>query len=61
MSIGNFIRPPDFSKVTISPDGRYLAGLVPEPSSPYENLISTVNAKTAKVVARTISRFVARY
>jgi len=32
--ISNFIRQPDFSRVTISPDGRYLAALVPLPDNP---------------------------
>jgi dienelactone hydrolase len=48
--IADFIRQPDFSKVTISPDGRYLAALVPQPDNPYGNLIAIFDAKTAKVV-----------
>jgi dipeptidyl aminopeptidase/acylaminoacyl peptidase len=48
--IGNFIRQPDFSNVTISPDGRYLAALVPLPDNPYGDLIGIIDVKTGKIV-----------
>lgn len=50
MSIKNFIRLPDFSQVTISPDGTYVAALIPQPDHPYQNLIAILDAKTSKVV-----------
>lgn len=49
MSIKNFIRAPDFSQVTISPDGSYVAALIPVPDHPYQNVIAVLDAKTAKV------------
>lgn len=50
MSIKNFIRAADFSHVTISPDGTYVAALIPVPDHPYQNVIAVLDAKTAKVV-----------
>ncbi|HUB91865.1 MAG TPA: S9 family peptidase [Dyella sp.] len=50
MSIKNFIRQPDFSQVTISPDGSYVAALIPVPDHPYQNLIAILDAKTSKAV-----------
>ncbi|GLQ96793.1 alpha/beta hydrolase family protein [Dyella mobilis] len=44
-----FIRHPDFDKVTLSPDGRYFAALMPQPDNPYGNLIAIIDAKTSKV------------
>jgi dipeptidyl aminopeptidase/acylaminoacyl peptidase len=46
----NFIRPPDFSQVTISPDGNYVAALIPVMDHPYQNLIAILDAKTSKPV-----------
>ncbi|GGA10027.1 alpha/beta hydrolase family protein [Dyella caseinilytica] len=48
--IADFIRQPDFSKVTISPDGHYLATLVPQPDNPYGNLICIVDVGTGKIL-----------
>lgn len=48
--IGDFIRQPDFSKVTLSPDGRYLAAVVPQPDNPYGNLIGVIDVKTGKIL-----------
>ena len=47
--ISSFMREPDFSKVTLSPDGRYLAALVPQPDNPYGNLIAIIDARTTKI------------
>jgi dipeptidyl aminopeptidase/acylaminoacyl peptidase len=48
--VSHFIRQPDFSKVTLSPDGRYVAALVPQPDDPYANLICIVDANSGKVL-----------
>lgn len=48
--IADFIRPPDFSDVTLSPDGKYLAAIVPMSDKPHENLLAVLDGKTAKVV-----------
>jgi dipeptidyl aminopeptidase/acylaminoacyl peptidase len=48
--VSHFIHQPDFSKVTISPDGHYLAALAPEPDDPYGNRICIVDVKTGKVL-----------
>ncbi|WP_158543292.1 alpha/beta hydrolase family protein [Dyella psychrodurans] len=50
LPISNFMRQPDFSEVTLSPDGSYIGALIPEPGNPYGNLIAILDAKTAKVV-----------
>jgi dipeptidyl aminopeptidase/acylaminoacyl peptidase len=49
-SVTDFVRQPDFSDVSISPDGKYLAALVPIPGKPYENLLAVLDGQTAKVV-----------
>jgi dienelactone hydrolase len=48
VSIETFIRQPDFSQVTVSPDGNYVAALVPAANNPYGNMIGILDAKTAK-------------
>jgi dipeptidyl aminopeptidase/acylaminoacyl peptidase len=48
--VSHFIRQPDFSKVTLSPDGRYVAALAPQPDDPYGNLICIVDANSDKVL-----------
>jgi dipeptidyl aminopeptidase/acylaminoacyl peptidase len=48
--VSDFIRQPDFSKVTLSPDGHYLAALAPEPGNPYGNLICIVDVSTGKIL-----------
>ncbi|HTV86416.1 MAG TPA: S9 family peptidase [Dyella sp.] len=48
--IGNFIRQPDFSQVSMSPDGTYIGTLVPEPGNPYGNLLAILDARTGKAV-----------
>jgi dipeptidyl aminopeptidase/acylaminoacyl peptidase len=48
--IDHFTRQPDFSNVTISPDGRYFAALVPLPDNPYGNLIGIIDVKTGKIM-----------
>ena len=47
--VKSFIQHPDISDVTISPDGEYLAALVPDPDDPYENLIAIFDAQTLKI------------
>ena len=49
-SVDDFIRQPDFSKITLSPNGHYLAALVPQPDNPYGNLIVIIDAKTSKIL-----------
>jgi len=48
--VNDFIGRPDFSEVTISPDGKYLAALVPMPNEPHENLLAILDGQTAKPV-----------
>jgi dipeptidyl aminopeptidase/acylaminoacyl peptidase len=48
--INHFTRQPEFSNVTLSPDGRYLAALVPLPDNPYGNLIGIIDANTGKIM-----------
>jgi dipeptidyl aminopeptidase/acylaminoacyl peptidase len=48
--VEDFIRQPDFSKVKLSPDGHYLAALVPQPDNPYGNLIGIIDVRTGKIV-----------
>jgi dipeptidyl aminopeptidase/acylaminoacyl peptidase len=48
--IDHFIRQPDFSNVTISPDGNYFAALVPLQDNPYGNMIGIIDVKTGKIV-----------
>jgi len=48
-SVESFVRPADFTDVTISPDGKHLAALVPMPGKPYENLLAILDGQTAKV------------
>lgn len=50
IAIDHFIREPDFSNVTISPDGRYFAAIVPQSDNPYGNLIGIIDVKTSKIV-----------
>ncbi|WP_130619651.1 alpha/beta hydrolase family protein [Dyella amyloliquefaciens] len=45
-SIADFVRAPDVSDVTFSPDGKYLAAIVPDPRSPYENYLAVLDGKT---------------
>jgi dienelactone hydrolase len=49
-SIADFIRQPDFSQVTLSPDGTYIGTLVPEPGNPYGNLLAILDARTGKAL-----------
>ena len=53
--IQDFISQPDFSEVTISPDGSYVAALVPVPDHPYQNMIGILDAKTSKPVLPCVS------
>ena len=46
----SFIQAAQFSDVTISPDGKYLAAIVPASDDPYKNLIAILDGKTAKVL-----------
>ncbi|WP_266169914.1 alpha/beta hydrolase family protein [Dyella subtropica] len=48
--IDDFVRPADFSQMTISPDGKYLAAVVPIADKPHENLLAVLDGKTAKIV-----------
>jgi len=48
--IKSFVRPPDFSDVTISPDGKYLAAIEPSRDNPYKNLLVVLDGKTAKIL-----------
>ncbi|CAM5233787.1 alpha/beta hydrolase family protein [Rhodanobacter lindaniclasticus] len=48
--IADFIRPADFSRVRISPDGKYLSAIVPNPQNPHENVLAILDGKTAKVL-----------
>jgi dipeptidyl aminopeptidase/acylaminoacyl peptidase len=50
ISIDSFIRQPDFSKVTLSPDGHFFAAIVPQQDNPYGNLIGIIDVKTGKIV-----------
>jgi dipeptidyl aminopeptidase/acylaminoacyl peptidase len=47
-SIDDFARNPDFTQVTVSPDGNYLAALVPKPGKPHQNQLVILDAGTAK-------------
>lgn len=44
----SFVRPSSFSDVSLSPDGRHLAALVPVPNKPYENMLAVLEGQTAK-------------
>ncbi|MEO7050242.1 MAG: S9 family peptidase [Rhodanobacter sp.] len=48
--VSDFIRPPDFSRVRISPDGKYLSAIVPKPANPHENVLAILDGQTAKVL-----------
>lgn len=48
--IADFIRPADFADVTLSPDGKYLAAIVPMTDKPHENLLAVLDGKTAKLL-----------
>jgi len=49
-TISDFVRPTDFASVTISPDGKYIAALVPRPDTPHENYLAILDGKTARLV-----------
>ncbi len=44
----DFIRPANFSQVRISPDGKYLSAIVPNPQNPHENVLAILDGQTAK-------------
>ncbi len=46
--IDEFARDPDFSRVSISPDGHYLAALAPVPGKPQQNRLVILDAATAR-------------
>lgn len=46
----SFTRPVEFSDVTISPDGKYLAAIAPSRDDPYKNMIAILDGRTAKVL-----------
>lgn len=46
--VSDFIRAPNFSRVRISPDGKYLAAIVPKPQNPHENVLAILDGKTGK-------------
>jgi len=46
--IEDFIRPANFSQVRISPDGKYLSAIVPNPQNPHENVLAILDGHTAK-------------
>ncbi|WP_430387502.1 alpha/beta hydrolase family protein [Dyella sp. 20L07] len=48
-SISDFIRHADFSQVSISPDGKYIAALVPMVGKPYENYLAILDGQTAQL------------
>ena len=48
--VSDFIRPPDVSQVRISPDGKYLSAIVPQPGNPHENLLAILDGQTAAVL-----------
>lgn len=50
IAIGDFLHRADFTQVTISPDGKYLAALTPAPDKPHENVLAILDGKTAKVL-----------
>jgi dipeptidyl aminopeptidase/acylaminoacyl peptidase len=50
LPIAKFIQQPNFSNVTISPDGRYFAAIMPSPDDPYTNKIVTIDSSTGKIV-----------
>ena len=48
--IGDFVRPTDFSQVSLSPDGKYIAAIVPKPNEPHENVLAILDGQTARLL-----------
>jgi dipeptidyl aminopeptidase/acylaminoacyl peptidase len=46
--VTDFARAPDFSQVTLSPDGRFVAALAPKPGKPQQNQLVIFDAATGK-------------
>ncbi len=46
--LGDFLREPNFSRVRISPDGKYLSAIVPKPQNPHENVLAILDGKNGK-------------
>ncbi len=46
--VSDFLRAPNFSRVRISPDGKYLSAIVPKPKNPHENVLAILDGKTGK-------------
>ncbi|AIF49407.1 alpha/beta hydrolase family protein [Dyella japonica] len=48
--ISDFVRPTDFSQVSLSPDGKYIAAIVPKPDDPHENVLAILDGQTARLL-----------
>lgn len=48
--VKDFVRPTDFSQVSISPDGKYIAAIVPKLDDPHENILTILDGKTGHVL-----------
>ena len=48
--VNDFVRPAIFSEVQISPNGKYISALMPNPDNPHENFLAILDGKTAKVL-----------
>ncbi|MHA6204628.1 alpha/beta hydrolase family protein [Dyella soli] len=44
------MRPTDFSQVTLSPDGKYIAAVVPKTGNPHENYLAIMDGATARLL-----------
>lgn len=52
-NVADFVRAPDFSQVSLSPDGEFIAALAPRRDTPGQNLLVIFSTRTAKPL-RTI-------
>lgn len=49
-SIADFVKPTDFSRVQLSPSGKYIATVVSLPNNPHENAFAILDGKTGEVI-----------
>jgi dipeptidyl aminopeptidase/acylaminoacyl peptidase len=48
--ISDFVRPTDFWQVSLSPDGKYIAAVVPSSDNPHENVLAILDGRTAHML-----------